>query len=125
MPDSIEHYLARNYPVVLAVEQTADGRQRFAAWPLDLPGCIAQGSTPAEARERLEAMMPAYFEALIAEKVPIPEATTMPALFVGSVGFYDSRTGQFLPAQPGELGSASVVNDEASLAPVHLVHGLA
>lgn len=109
MADRLEEHLERDYPLVIGVERTADGRERFAAWPIDLPGCIAQGSTRLEARDRLKAVMPAYIEALLAKGVRIPEPTKLPGVIIGPVGFYNSRTGHVLSPDPGELQGARMV----------------
>lgn len=109
MTDNLDQYLARDYPLVLAVERTPDGRERFAAWPIDLPGCIAQGSSRMETRDRLKAVMPAYILALISKGVPIPQPTKLPGIIPGLVGFYDSRTGHVLSADPGEIEDVQMI----------------
>ena len=93
MDPKLQECLDRDYPVFIAVEKTVDGRQRFAAGLIDFPGCIAQGSTHAEARERLEAIKPAYFQKLLGLGVEIPRSTRLPSIIVGPVTFYDERSG--------------------------------
>ena len=100
----------KSYPVVFGIESIPGG-QRFAAWLLDLPGCIAQGGTRGEALERLVAIASAYLDALERRSVRLPEPTPVPPILPGPMGFYDARTGQNLYLAPGELPhTPSLVN---------------
>lgn len=98
-----QDHVRRHDPVFTAIERGADGRVRYAAGLIDLSGCIAQGSTGLEARERLEAISPAYFEQLAKLKVPIPDPTAVPSVIPGPVAFYDPITGISVTASLSEF----------------------
>jgi predicted RNase H-like HicB family nuclease len=54
----------------IIIEQDEDGL--FEAEVPDLPGCVAQGSTRAEAMRNIQEAIEAYLEALKANGEPIP-----------------------------------------------------
>lgn len=93
MDPKVQKLLERDYPVVIGVEKLKDGTEKYAAWLLDFPGCIAQGGTSEQARERLEAIKPAFFEKLVKLGVRIPRQTSLPGVIPGAIGFYDPRSG--------------------------------
>ena len=99
-------YKGKAYYAVGGVEGGADGSQRFAMWLIDLPGCIAQGSSPGEAYSRLEAMAPPFFEALEKIGAPIPEPTALPAIIPGVASFYDGATGRSMALEGRDLAAA-------------------
>jgi predicted RNase H-like HicB family nuclease len=107
MDPRVRDILSKQYPVVVGVETDADGREHFAAWLLDLPGCIAQGDTREEAKARLEAIKPAYLAKLLDLGSAIPEPTQFPAIIPGLAWFYD-LTGVAKQSRPGELPEAEV-----------------
>src|SRR5436309_2729303 len=103
MAPGLENLLKRTYPVALSVEKRADGTEHYAAWLVDLPGCIAQGETREEATNRLNTLKAGYFAQLLKLAVPIPEPTNLPGILAGSVGFYDARTGMVNLRAPDTL----------------------
>ena len=74
--------MIQGYPIGRAVEQAADGTERYAVWPLDLPGCIAQGASMSEAESRLGDILPAYKAALDKRGIPIPPPKPPPSLIL-------------------------------------------
>ena len=107
MDPRVGDILRRQYPVVIGVETDADGREHFAAWLLDLPGCIAQGETREDATARLEAIKPAYIATLLELGTAIPEPTRFPAIIPGLAWFCD-LTGVARQSHPGELSEPEV-----------------
>jgi predicted RNase H-like HicB family nuclease len=107
MDPRVSDILRKQYPVVIGVETDADGREHFAAWLLDLPGCVAQGDTREEATARLEAIKPAYLAKLVDLGSAIPEPTQFPAVIPGLAWFYD-LTGVARQIRPGELPGPEV-----------------
>lgn len=107
MDPRVRDILRKQYPVVIGVETDADGHEHFAAWLLDLPGCVAQGDTREEATARLEAIKPAYLATLLDLGTAIPEPTPFPAVIPGLAWFYD-LTGVVRQSHPGELPEAEV-----------------
>lgn len=59
------------YAIGRAVEKTTDG-YFYAVWPLDLPGCIAQGHSMPAAINRLRAILPAYVAAQQKRGIIVP-----------------------------------------------------
>jgi predicted RNase H-like HicB family nuclease len=107
MDPRVRDILRKQYPVVVGVETDADGREHFAAWLLDLPGCVAQGETRDEATARLEAIKPAYLGKLLDLGTAIPEPTQFPAVIPGLAWFYN-LTGAARQSRPGELPEPEV-----------------
>lgn len=109
METKVQEILSREYPIALALEKTATGRELYAAYLLDLPGCIAQGDSEQEAIERLNAVKVAYIRRLMDLKVDIPRPTPFPKIVPGRLGFYDEVSGSFTPATRSMLeGSTDV-----------------
>lgn len=64
----------RGYSVLVALDEVSDtGHRIYLARALDLPGCLAQGYTPQEARESLSEVITDYIESLIEDGLPVPE----------------------------------------------------
>ena len=61
----------RRYVIVV---ETAEGN--FSAYAPDLPGCAATGSTPEEARARMQEAIALHLEGLREADLPIPEPLT-------------------------------------------------
>jgi predicted RNase H-like HicB family nuclease len=93
---AVQELLDRDYPMFVSVEKRLDGRELYAVGLIDFPGCIAQGATIDEAREKLDAAKPAFFKKLLDLGVKIPKQTSLPAIIPGYVGFYDPATGASL-----------------------------
>jgi len=107
MDPKVSEILRKGYLTVFGIEKDAEGKEHFAAWLLDLPGCVAQGDTREEARERLEAIKPAYIAKLLELAAPIPEPTKLPPVMPGLAWFYD-QTGRVRHVQPGDLPKPEV-----------------
>jgi len=107
MDPRVPDILRRHYPVGIGVETDADGREHFAAWLLDLPGCIAHGDSREEATARLEAIKPAYIATLLELGTAIPEPTQFPAVIPG-LAWFDDLTGVARQFHPGELPKPEV-----------------
>jgi predicted RNase H-like HicB family nuclease len=80
------------YSIALATERMSDNTVVVSAWPVDLPGCIASGSSKAEAVEQLTALLPAYLDSLEAIDREIP-APKFAAVIPGVIQFYDAESG--------------------------------
>jgi len=80
--------LERNYAVSSEIEATPDGSQLCASWLPDLPGCVGQGPTVADAQARLMELLPAYIEELLNQNVEIPEPSP-PTVQIQAMGFFD------------------------------------
>jgi len=63
--------LKRPYTRVLIPDEESG---TFTAQIIEFPGCIAQGATPAEAYERLEAVAESWIEAALEMQQEIPPA---------------------------------------------------
>jgi predicted RNase H-like HicB family nuclease len=97
---TVDQLLAMPYPVSIAVERDSNGNELFAAWLLDMPGCVAQADSRPAARAALDAIKAPYFQQLLEIGAPIPEPTALPALIPGHMAFYDPLTGATLhPAE--------------------------
>jgi predicted RNase H-like HicB family nuclease len=107
MDPRVTEILRKGYLSVVGIERDAEGKEHFAAWLLDLPGCVAQGETREQARERLDAIKPPYIAKLLELNVTIPEPTTLPAVIPGLAWFYD-QTGRARQTQPAELPEPEV-----------------
>ena len=107
MDPRVSQILRKGYLSVIGIEKDAAGKEHFAAWLLDLPGCVAQGDTREEARQRLEAIKPAYIAKLLELDAPIPEPTKLPPVIPGLAWFYD-QTGRAPQVQPGELPAPEI-----------------
>jgi len=69
---AVEYYSNLPYPVQLS-EQTEDGEKYWLAEILDLPGCMADGSTPGEAISDLQEAKRLWMQAEIENGHEIPE----------------------------------------------------
>lgn len=93
MDARIKGFLERGFALQLFSERTPTGKEIFAAWPEDLPGCIAEGGSEDEALERLLAIVPGYLESLLSRGLPLPIPAEPPAMLRASLTFYDEKTG--------------------------------
>jgi predicted RNase H-like HicB family nuclease len=71
--NKIRDYLKRPYTRVLIPDEESG---TFTAQILEFPGCIAQGGSPAEAYERLEAAAESWIDAALElqQEIPPPSA---------------------------------------------------
>ena len=67
--DVLREYLAKPYSRVLVPDETGG----YVAQVLELPGCIAEGETAAEAIHNLDDAMEAWIEAVIEDGGAVPE----------------------------------------------------
>jgi len=88
-------YRGKRYPIAAGFQDAGGSPEAYTAWLLDLPGCIVQGASQAEARDRLTALGPQYLQALEGRGLTLPEPTAVPAIQARWVGFYHSATGNF------------------------------
>jgi antitoxin HicB len=66
-------YLQMPYHIVIMHDQTPDGSEAgWAVWVEELPGCISQGETPAEAASMVQEAMELWIEAALDAGDPIP-----------------------------------------------------
>jgi predicted RNase H-like HicB family nuclease len=119
MDPRIARYLKHEWTVGLD-EESRNGERRFAAYLLELPGCIVQGASPHEAMERLHDVMPAYFESLVRTGVEPPTVLPEPSMIVGHFEFDSARpAGSAIPlAKPPRSGR------EKTLGEFRLVQGV-
>jgi antitoxin HicB len=67
-----EDYLALPYRVTLIPDSDEDGRAGWVAEIPDLPGCISQGDTPADAVERVRDAMAGWISVALGDGREIP-----------------------------------------------------
>jgi predicted RNase H-like HicB family nuclease len=103
MDDELERYLNRSYPYAVSVERTVERPDRYAAYFLDMPGCIAEGDTVEEAIENLRALKRPYLEKLIKAGRTPPQPSKLPGILAGPFGWYDEKTGMLVPASYSAL----------------------
>ncbi|MDZ7729718.1 MAG: toxin-antitoxin system HicB family antitoxin [Dehalococcoidia bacterium] len=75
----VSSLLRRPYHIQLVRDETDDGQAGWVASVLELPGCLSQGDTPAEATEHIYDAMAAWFEAMVEDGQPIPDPAVEPA----------------------------------------------
>lgn len=97
-PLTLDEALQRTYPFGLNVEKQPMGVAQYAAFFLDMPGCIAQGASDTAAIDALEEIRPAYLKKMAELGVPIPEPTAQPNVSPRGIGIYDETTGAFSAA---------------------------
>jgi predicted RNase H-like HicB family nuclease len=56
----------------LVVIEPAEDGSGFGAYVPDLPGCVATGKTPEQAKERIAFSIPLHIESLRAHGEPVP-----------------------------------------------------
>ncbi len=61
------------YPTVTFLDDTTGGGSIYVALHPDLPGCMSQGDTPAEARANLDDAREMYIASLVEDGLPVPE----------------------------------------------------
>lgn len=79
----------------------------FTAWILEFPGCVAQGDSPSEAYERLEAAAESWIEAALEMQQEIPQPAT-DAQFGGKFALRLPRSLHRQVAQLAELDGTSL-----------------
>lgn len=57
-------YAIDGHTIGSAIDRTPDGKESFAVWLIDMPGCIAQGDSLEEANAHLAAMFTEYMASL-------------------------------------------------------------
>ncbi len=66
-----------NYVTVIEYQQTTDGKHCYVAFHPELPTCISQGNSPAEAEENLKEATMLAIEHLVTNNLPIPEPQSL------------------------------------------------
>jgi predicted RNase H-like HicB family nuclease len=61
----------------LVIIEPAEDESGFGAYVPDLPGCVATGSTPDEAKERIAYSIPLHIASLRAHGEPVPRPTAV------------------------------------------------
>lgn len=79
----------RPYRVVVMKDETTDGNLIFLAANPELPGCMAQGVTIADAAQELEAARLDYIVSLLEDGVPVPVPQVSKVETTGSAIFED------------------------------------
>jgi predicted RNase H-like HicB family nuclease len=74
--ETAEQFAARNYFTIVNREKSEDGEHYYVATHPDLPGCVADGQTPEEAKLELANTRVDYFYFLLEDNLPIPEPRT-------------------------------------------------
>ena len=70
--ETLETYLAMPFHISIVQDVSSDGHVGWVASVLELPGCLAQGRSPAEAAERIQDAMPLYLADLIESGDAVP-----------------------------------------------------
>ena len=70
--EKAERYVVLPYTEVVTRDQTTDGRPCYVASHPELPGCMSQGDTIAEALLNLEDARRMYIESLLEDGLPVP-----------------------------------------------------
>ncbi len=74
----------REYTVTVSIEERSDGTTVASCQVAEIPGLIAEGSTPEEARQNLERVYEPYIRALLRDGLPVPDPTHPIARFGGA-----------------------------------------
>lgn len=109
-----EQLAARKFFTVVNRERTEDGEHYYVAAHPDLPGCVADGQTPKEAKLELANARVDYFYFLLEDNLPTPGPRTyeVPSQYK-SVGAYSDTV---LREQP--IPNSGYVVGELELTPV-------
>ena len=70
--EEAERYAVMPYTEVITRDQTTDGRPCYVASHPELPGCMSQGETIAEALLNLEDARRMYIQSLLEDGLPVP-----------------------------------------------------
>jgi len=73
-----------DYTVVISASRRRDGTEWTAAQVAELPGCIAEGGSEAEAREALRRIFPEYVMSLIRDGVAVPGPKALGGMLDGT-----------------------------------------
>lgn len=69
---TVTELMTRPYRVALERSDAIDGTGGWVASIAELPGCLAQGDTPAAALDAMDETKPIWFESMLAHGKPIP-----------------------------------------------------
>jgi predicted RNase H-like HicB family nuclease len=70
--EEAEKYAVMPYTEVVTRDQTTDGRPCYVASHPELPGCMSQGETIAEALLNLDDARRMYIQSLLEDGLPVP-----------------------------------------------------
>ncbi len=76
---NVEEYMHLPYHFSMVRDMSGDGAPGWVVWVDELPGCISQGGTPAEAMEMAEDAMRAWLEVSLRHGDSIPMPRTEPS----------------------------------------------
>lgn len=84
MPIEIDSYLARAYSTEIVPDEYTSGGMTYRASHPELPGCMAHGDTPSEARLNLDEARELYLRALLERGIepPLPCASRLDIVWV-------------------------------------------
>ncbi len=71
-----ERLANRQYVTIISREKTEDGDRYYVAMHPDLPGCMADGKTPKEAKEELALARIDFIYFLLEDNLPVPDPKT-------------------------------------------------
>src|SRR5947208_13702750 len=79
MTRTAEDYLDLPYHCVFIHDRSEDGEEGYVAEVEELPGCLSQGRTIAEAADHLREAMPGWIAVMLQAGMPIPERRPEPS----------------------------------------------
>lgn len=84
MATRVEDCLARSYSTEIVPDEYTDGGMTYRASHPELPGCMAHGDTPGEARLNLDGARDLYIRTLLARGIepPLPCASKLDVVWV-------------------------------------------
>jgi antitoxin HicB len=102
-PNEVERIASR--PFTRALRPSEDGG--FSASVVELPGCISEGETAAQAAERLEEALRAVIESMLEHGQPIPSPSSEELSYSGHIAL---RVPPSLHARAAQLAAAEGVS---------------
>lgn len=70
---NVSELMKRPYHIVLVRDEASDGQVGWVATVAELPGCLSQGDTPAQAAEHIQDAMRMWLQSAIDEHDVIPD----------------------------------------------------
>ena len=69
---NVDDYLSLPYHITMVRDESGGGAPATVVWVEELPGCISQGETPAEAAQMIDDAMRGWLQVSIDHNDPIP-----------------------------------------------------
>ncbi len=111
----LRDYVARSYKTILMPDVRSDGSRCFVARHPELPGCMSDGDTPAEAIANLRDARELYIQSLIEDGLEVPLPQTVVVLpttttstgwtAVGSLGLWEVQGFDARPTHAALVGA--------------------